>query len=320
VRDEKSPMTWQTVRRLWEKLPVVVRAIVVGYLVAAIGGLPPSLFLLGNLKFLPAVPWLLPATAVWLWLFWQYCDGKGWPRSTAQSRHRDLRGRPLPLRLWLWSLVAGSLGMVAMVGLAFLTPRLAEIPRDAFKLPIDFADYPAWTVAAMLLAISAVAGVVEEAAFRGYMLSPIQRRHGWPVAILITGLVFFADHHFGHAYATYAFLPFFLAVSALHGLLVYLTRSILPSVVLHAVADALVIPIQYGIIGNLSVSSVWKHGVDASFLMVLGTVVGFGLAAVPAFAKLAAVAAAEGAELPAATGSAAYRPSRRSDSERRDHG
>jgi predicted Abi (CAAX) family protease len=145
----------------------------------------------------------------------------------------------------------------------------------------------------IILAISAVAGVVEEAAFRGYMLSGIERRHGWIAAILVTGLVFFLDHHFGHAYATVAFLPFFLAVSSLHGLLVYLTRSIRPSIILHAVADAIVIPIQYGLIGNPSVSSVWKNGIDSSFLLLIGVVVGFALAAVPAFVKLATVTSRE---------------------------
>src|SRR4030095_15652715 len=113
-----------------------------------------------------------------------------------------------------WSILAGGLGMVSVVGLAFLTPRLAEIPRDAFKLPIDFSAYPAWNVGSILLAISAVAGVVEEAGYRGYMLSGIERRHGWIVAVLVTGFLFFLDHHFSHAYATVVFLPFFMAVSA----------------------------------------------------------------------------------------------------------
>ncbi|MEO7326687.1 MAG: type II CAAX endopeptidase family protein [Dokdonella sp.] len=284
-------MTAPSMRALWNRLPTIVRAVIVGYLVAAVGGLPPALFLLGNLKFYPSVPWLLPATSVWLWCFWQYCDGKGWPRSTAQVRKRDLRGRPLTPRVWFWSMIAGGLGMIAVDALAFLTPRIAEIPKDAFKLPAIIASCPPWTLLAILLAISAVAGVVEEAAYRGYMLSPIQRRHGWPAAILITGMVFFADHYFGHAYATFAFLPFFLAVSTLHGLLVYTTQSILPSIVLHAVADAIVIPIQYGVIGNPSLSSVWTNGVDDSFLVTAAVGVVFAGVAVPAFGKLARVVA-----------------------------
>jgi hypothetical protein len=32
--------------------------------------------MVANLKLSPAVPWLLPATALWLWLFWLYSGGK----------------------------------------------------------------------------------------------------------------------------------------------------------------------------------------------------------------------------------------------------
>ena len=278
--------------RLWGKLPALVRAVIVGELVVMVGGLP-ELLLAANLKLFPAIPWSLPAILVWLWLFWRYLNGMWWPRSTSQQRRRDLRGCPVSMRVWRWSLLAGGLGMVSVVALAFLTPRLADIPRDAFKLPVSFSAYPVWTVVSILLAISAVAGVVEEAGFRGYMLSQIERRHGWIVAILVTGLVFFADHHFSHAYATLAFLPFFMAVSTLHGLLVYLTRSILPSVVLHAVADFIVLPIQYGVFGNPSVSSIWRTGIDSSFLALVGLGASFGLAAVPVFMHLGTVARSE---------------------------
>jgi membrane protease YdiL (CAAX protease family) len=274
--------------RLWNRLPVVLRAIVLAELVADIGGLLPDLFMVANLKLSPSIPWLLPATALWLWIFWRYLNGEGWPRSTAESRRRDLRARPLSGIVWFWSLLAGGLAMVSIVSLSFLTTRLANLPRDAFKLPIDLSHYPIWTTASVLFAISAVAGVVEEAAFRGYLVSQVQRRHGWIVAVLISGVMFFVSH-LGHAYVTFAFLPFFLVVSSLHGLLVYLTRSILPSVVLHAVADMIVIPIQYGVIGHLSVSPVWKTGMDSAFITSVVLIVTFGILAVPAFCRLSTI-------------------------------
>ena len=282
------------ITRLWQRLPVILRAIVLAELITDVGGLVPDLLMLANLKLSPAIPWLLPATAFWLWLFWLYLNGKGWPQSTSQSRARDLRARSLPGRVWLWSLLAGGFAMVSVVSFAFLTTRLANIPRDAFKLPINLATYPVWTVASVLLVISVVAGVVEEAAFRGYLISQIQRRHGWTMAILISGVMFFVSH-LGHAYVTLAFLPFFLAVSSVHGLLVYLTRSILPSVALHSAADLITIPIQYGLIGHVSVVPVWKSGIDSAFVTYLVLIVAFGLLAVPAFRRLAtATSATEG--------------------------
>jgi membrane protease YdiL (CAAX protease family) len=164
--------------RLWRRLPVIVRAIVVGQLILAVGGFPPGILLLVNLELSPGVPWCLPATALWLWLFWRYLNGAGRPRSTAASRRRHLRAGSLPGRVWLWSLLAGGLGMAGVMSLAFLIARLADLPADAFKSPIDLSVLPPWTVISVLLSIAAVAGVVEEAAFRGYMLSQIERRHG----------------------------------------------------------------------------------------------------------------------------------------------
>ena len=179
--------------------------------------------------------------------------------------------------------------MISVVGVSFLTLRLADLPAQAYRLSLDLSAYPWWTVVAALLAVSLTAGVVEEAGYRGYMLSLLERRHGWVQAILLTGFMFFLDHHFGHAYATWAFLPFFMLVSVLHGLLVYCTRSILPSVVLHALADFVVIPMQYGLMGHLDFTPVWKSGLDGLFLGTVAVVALSGAASVPAFLHLAAL-------------------------------
>jgi membrane protease YdiL (CAAX protease family) len=176
-----------------------------------------------------------------------------------------------------------------VVGVGFLTPRLADIPRNAFKLPIDFAAYPPWMVVSILLCISVVAGVAEEMGYRGYMLSGIQRRFGWIAGTLVTGFIFFMDHHLGHAYATYAFLPFFMLISALHALLVFFSGSIRPSVVLHAAFDFCVIPVQYGVIGAIPVSPIRTTGIDTSFIVEVVVVLLFAVVSIPAFMKLRSI-------------------------------
>ena len=62
----------------------------------------------------------------------------------------------------------------------------------------------------------------------------------------MTALLFYLAH-LNHAYVTLAFLPFFALYSVLQGMLVFYTRSILPSVVLHVVGDLIMVPIQYGV-------------------------------------------------------------------------
>src|SRR5262249_48963778 len=129
--DITSVQSGHLMARLWRRLPVIVRAIVIGELVVSIGGLLPELAIVVNLKTSPQVPWLLPATALWLWLFWWYLSGGGWPKSTSEMRRRDLRGGPLSGRVWGWAVVAGVSGILCAVVLAFVLVRLAIVPRAA---------------------------------------------------------------------------------------------------------------------------------------------------------------------------------------------
>jgi membrane protease YdiL (CAAX protease family) len=172
--------------------------------------------------------------------------------------------------------------------MAFVTARLAHLPREAFAAPMDFSKYETLTVTCAIACISATAGVVEEAGFRGFLMSPVQRRHGWTIAILISGIMFFLDHHLSHAYATLVFLPFFLAISVVHGLLVKYSGSIRPSVLLHAVADFVVIPVSYGLVGTFSVESLSVTGIDDRFKIWVCVMVICFAAFVPALKTLGA--------------------------------
>jgi membrane protease YdiL (CAAX protease family) len=216
---------------------------------------------------------MLVVTAGWLLFFWWYVTGHGWPRSTQEARRRDLRAPSLSKPAWTLALIAGTLGITGTIAMAFVTARLAHLPREAFAAPIDFSKYGALTVICAIACISATAGVVEEAGFRGFLISPIQRRHGWTIAILISGIMFFLDHHLSHAYATFVFLPFFLAISVVHGLLVKYSGSIRPSILLHALADFIVIPVSYGLVGTFSVESVSVTGIDRQFIIWVAVMV-----------------------------------------------
>ena len=257
----------------WNRLPAIVRGILVAELVVTIGTIPPSIAVILNLRTSPSIPWMLVVTAGWLLFFWWYVSGHGWPRSTQEARRRDLHAPSLSKAAWTWALIAGTLGITGTIAMAFVTARLAHLPREAFAAPIDFSKYPILIVVCAIACISATAGVVEEAGFRGFLISPIQRRHGLTIAILISGIMFFLDHHLSHGYATLAFLPFFLAISAVHGLLVKYSGSVRPSVLLHALADFIVIPVSYGLVGTFSVESVSITGIDRQFIIWVAVMV-----------------------------------------------
>jgi membrane protease YdiL (CAAX protease family) len=274
--------------RFWDRLPAILRGILVAELVVTIGTIPPSIAVILNLRSSPAIPWMLVVTTGWLLFFWWYVSGHGWPRSTQEARRRDLRAPSLSKHAWTWALIAGTLGITGTIAMAFVTARLAHLPREAFAAPMDFSKYGALTVICAIACISATAGVVEEAGFRGFLISPIQRRRGWTIAILISGIMFFLDHHLSHAYATFVFLPFFLAISVVHGLLVKCSGSVRPSVLLHALADFIVIPVSYGLVGTFSVDSVSVTGIDRHFIIWVVVMVICFAAFVPALRVLGA--------------------------------
>jgi membrane protease YdiL (CAAX protease family) len=263
----------------------VLRAVVVGMLVAIVGTLPRNIVFAANLRYFAEVPWAVPVTAVYLWFFWRYLNGAGPPESTAQARGRSLRANRVSARVWLWALLAGGLGIVALVFALRVANRMIELPSQ--QLP-DLRHVPKITVLSLLLFAAPVAGIIEEAAFRGYMQGPIERRYGLGVAILITGTMFAV----AHLDFTLVLWPYYVAVAAIYGTVTYLTNSILPAVVLHT-AGNLYSNLDLWLHGkaewqaSASGALIWKTGADASFWMsCVGLVVVAGLTLL-AFKQLA---------------------------------
>src|SRR5437016_940051 len=100
---------------LWKRVPVMARAILVGSLVAAAGTIPWALLVSANLKYLTSVPWAVPPTIFYLWLFWRYLNGNGWPGSTAEIRRTYLRANRLQADVWGSAILAGVLGLATIV-------------------------------------------------------------------------------------------------------------------------------------------------------------------------------------------------------------
>jgi membrane protease YdiL (CAAX protease family) len=273
----------------WSHLPVVVRAVVTGGLAAVLGTTPWALFISLNTKHWSAVPWAVPPTALYLWLYWRYVRGAGWPRSTAEARRINSRVNALPDSAWGLAIVAGLLGLVALLRFQGVWGRLVSLPQQR---DIDPSQFPVLTLAVWVIMSALVAGVTEETAFRGYMQRPIEQRHGPVVAILATGTMFgFA--HFAHPEVTVVLLPFYLGVATVYGMLAYLTDSILPGIVLHASGN---------IFGALSLFAggrsewqgpptsqalVWETGFDSDFWGMFAGLVVVGAAAVGAYVALA---------------------------------
>jgi len=217
--------------RLWLRVPVAGRAVLVGLAVAAAGTIPWVALVSANTRYLSTLPWAVPLMAIYLWSYWRYFGrGAGWPRSTAEARRRNARANALTDEAWGLALLAGMLGLVGVLLLQGVLSRLVAVPEQR---ELDASQYPVVTVLMWVVMSAVVSGVVEETSFRGYLQRPIERRHGPMVAILVTGSLF-GLAHFGHPEVGVVLLPFYVAVAAVYGALAYFTDSTMPGMVLHA--------------------------------------------------------------------------------------
>jgi len=278
---------------LWRRLPVVVRAVVSGWLVTSVGTGLWVLLTIANQKYFTSLPWAMLPTAGYLWLLWRYLRGEGWPRETAEARRESLRANRLSPEVWSAAIGSGLLGLIWVLVVQQVLNRMVRLPQQIVP---DTSHIPAVTLVGLLFMAAIVAGVVEEAAFRGYMQGPIEKRHGPVAGILVTG-VMFGFGHFTHPEVTVVLMPYYVAVAAVYGGLAYITNSILPSVVLHAGGNMFVFLGQFGAGRSewqaTAAPLVWETGPDATFVMTVVVAFVLGAAVFWAYAGLAAAVRAE---------------------------
>lgn len=226
------------IKAAWDWLPVIVRAIVLGWVLLTIGSTVTFLPLLGNLKFHPEIPWAFPVTLVILALYGAYFSGWGPPAGTRDARKRLARASLPSARIWRAAIPAMVFGTSALIALRLLLPSL--MPVRAPSVSISLSSYPLPTIIGALLSIAAIAAVTEEIAFRGYMQQPLEEAYGIIPAVLIVGIMFWVAH-LDHG-ITITHLPFQMSASIALGLLAYLTRSLIPAMIAHGAADILLQP------------------------------------------------------------------------------
>jgi membrane protease YdiL (CAAX protease family) len=214
---------------------VIFTAVLLGVGVLLAGGLPWSMLFAANVRVARAVPWAIVPMAIYLWAYWRFIGGEWGPSDTAAARRGYLRANPLTARMWSLSIASGLIGFGALLAFLALMARLVELPASAaITTPSGMTRA---TMFALLVTASIVAGVTEEAAFRGYMQGPIERRYGLLPAVLVNGAAFGLLHFPNHPDAVLTMLPYYIAVAAVYGGLTWAANSILPALVLHAGGD-----------------------------------------------------------------------------------
>ena len=217
-------------------MSTVVTAILSGTAVLLAGSLPWGAVLAPlNLRLFPVAPWAIVPMAIYLVLYWRYVGGLIGSPDSREYRKTNLRAHPLAPAVWPLAIVTGLVGFGGLVVLLRVMARLVVMPESApIVLPTGM---PAGTGFALLAMASIVAGVTEEAGFRGYMQGPVERRYGLAAGILVNGLMFGLLHFPNHPQAVISMLPYYVAVAAVYGGLTWATNSILPALALHAGGD-----------------------------------------------------------------------------------
>jgi membrane protease YdiL (CAAX protease family) len=253
-------------------MTTIALAVLTGIAVLLAGNLPwVALLAPLNLRVARVAPWAVPPMAIYLWCYWKYIGGSWGSKATSAKRQTNLRANLLSAEVWGASLAAGLLGFIAIGAMLVLMVRLVKLPDSApLTLP---AGMPSITAFVLLVMSSVVAGVTEEAAFRGYMQGPVERRYGVALAILVNGTAFGLLHFRNHPADVWIMLPYYIAVSAAYGGLTWASNSILPALVLHSGGDV-------WSLGRLWLTGrpewqlspapaklIWETGIDAGFLL-----------------------------------------------------
>ena len=260
----QSPPSTSLIVRFWERIPIVARAIVVGFLVFAIVG---SVAWTAIVILIPA-PWSIGAMAIVLWVYLRYVSGSWWPKATTESRRARFRATKLPMRVWKWSLIAALLAAVLLESSLVVAFRIIEFPAEAWALAYDFADAPIWQVWLFILMAALVAGITEEVGFRGYMQVPLEGRYGPAIGITIVSIVFVVAH-LNQAWAGGGgILIMLFGISAVWGVLARVSGSLIPGIVSHTVADIANFSYWWtDVAGAFDKRPISETGIDSHFIL-----------------------------------------------------
>jgi membrane protease YdiL (CAAX protease family) len=245
------------------KLPITLRAILAGFLIAAATA-NVWLLLLLNLGVQLAVV----VEAIFLALFLWWACGGGPPSATRAARAKAFRRVKLTSNQWSWGLTGALFFAVTVHASIVLLFRFVSYPAAAFRHGYDLSFIPSMNLRWIVVVVSAAsAAICEEIGFRGFMQQPLEQRHGASIAILISSFLFMALH-LTKAWASLGMVPIVFGAGILLGLLAWSAASLIPGIIGHFVMDVGLFAYWWtGIAGNFTARPISETGVDRSFLI-----------------------------------------------------
>ncbi|MFC2028962.1 type II CAAX prenyl endopeptidase Rce1 family protein [Chloroflexota bacterium] len=249
--------------KVWQRTPVLIRALVLGFLVNTIGILNIPILT----TFLPPVLALI-AISIFLFLYWKFFSGSWGHAASKATRKHYFRANTLSTVQWRWGLFTAVLLAVIWQAGFVVTFRLIEYPAAQFTQGNGLDNLPtgiAW-IAVIFAALSA--GICEEVGFRGYMQVPLEERYGPIVAILINSIIFVGIHL--HQPWAPPVLPHLFVIAILFGILAYVSKSLVPGIIAHFLLDIGNFSYWWSdIAGKFEYQTIAITGVDLHFIVWL---------------------------------------------------
>lgn len=223
--------TTGTFKKIWLRIPLVIRAILTGLLISTLGVATWTIIGMN----LP-MPWSFILMIPLLVIYLLYFSGKFKPESTKNIRVLNFRRIALPRRIWILSLLAAAfIVLIEQSGLV-VTFRLNDFPAEQFSMEYSFIEsIPPWAGWLAIIMISLVAGICEEVGFRGYMQVPLEKKYSPVLAISIVSVVFVLMHL--HQAWSGPILVHIFVLSVLFGTIAYFSQSLIPGIIAHFVMD-----------------------------------------------------------------------------------
>jgi len=216
--------------KVWQRTPVLLKAIIMIALVGIVGANGISIILIA----LP-MPLSLIAMLAYLFLYWKFFSGSWGPKATAEARKKYFRAGRLSSTMWKWSLFVSMFFVLVWQSSLVVTFRLIQFPADRFAMGYGFETAPLWLAWVLIIIASLSAGLTEETGFRGYGQVPLEARYG-PILANIMISIMFVLFHLNQAWVLPMLLQLFVA-SLLWGAMAYASGSLLPGIIAHTVLD-----------------------------------------------------------------------------------
>jgi len=254
------------ISKIWNKAPLIIRAIILGSVISTIGVLAWSVLA----TFVP-MPWSFILMIALLWFYIKYFSGSWKPNRTIEFRKQNFRASRLSVKAWFYSIIAIILIVFIEQSGLIVTFRLMEFPADRFSQEYNFLEkVPVWAAWLVVIMISAVAGICEEIGFRGYMQVPLENKYGPFKAISIVSIVFVIVHIHQAWSGPVIFHIFFISV--LFGSIAFYSHSLIPGIIAHFIMDICNFSFWWSKLGHqFDKKTILETGIDSHFIIWTGT-------------------------------------------------